>query len=56
MIAFLTENLGSLIVLAVLILTVSLIVGFHVRARRRGKGGCGCGCSGCPMADKCHKK
>ena len=58
MIAFLAENLGSLIVLAVLLLAVGLIIGFRVRAHRRGKGGCGCGCgcNGCPMADRCHPK
>ena len=56
MLGVIRENIGSIIVLAALILTILLILFFRVRAHRRGKGGCGCGCgcNACPMADQCQ--
>ncbi|MGI5935562.1 MAG: FeoB-associated Cys-rich membrane protein [Oscillospiraceae bacterium] len=56
MIAFLTENLGTIIISLVLLAVVALIIANMARKRKRGQSaGCGCGCSGCPSATMCHK-
>ncbi len=63
MIAWLQTNLGSVIVLLILLLTVTLIVRRLILDKRAGKhicggscGSCGGGCSGCPMQGRCHGK
>ncbi len=56
MLSWIVNNLGSILVLAVLLLTVGLVLAFHLRRKRQGKSSCGCGCASCPMADKCHPK
>lgn len=54
MLAYLSQNLGYIVVTAVLALIVAAILVRGAKARRRGKGGCGCGCAGCPNAGLCH--
>ena len=54
MLAFLAENIGSITVLAILLLTVTLVTVALIRKKRRGEGSCGSGCGSCPMAGKCH--
>lgn len=56
MLAWLAENLATILVGAVLIAVVALIVIHLVRNRKRGKTSCGCGCQGCPMNGACHSK
>ena len=51
---FLSQNIGTIIVLALLSLIVFLVVFFKLRAKKQGKGGCSCGCADCPMSGKCH--
>ena len=46
-----SENLGSLIVLALVALLMGLLVFFLVRSKR--KSGCGGGCAGCAFAGSC---
>lgn len=48
---WLSENLGSLIVLVLVALLMGLLVFFLVRSKR--KSGCGGGCSGCAFAGSC---
>jgi hypothetical protein len=56
MIAFLTENLGTIIVSLALLAVVALIIAGMVKKKKRGGSrGCGCSCSGCPGAAACHK-
>ncbi len=66
MISWLQANLGSIVVVLVLLVIVALIVRRLVMDRKAGKhicggscgscgGGCG-GCGGCPMQGKCHSK
>ncbi|MDD4797319.1 MAG: FeoB-associated Cys-rich membrane protein [Eubacteriales bacterium] len=56
MLAFITENLGTIVVSAVLLAVVAAIVTGMVKKRRSGKSAtCGCGCEGCPSASMCHK-
>ena len=54
MLAWLSQNWGTLVVVAVILaLTVAIVVS-RVRAKRAGKGGCGCGCEQCAMRGNCH--
>ena len=66
MLSWLQANLGSIVVVLVLLAIVALIVRRLVMDRKAGKhicggscdscgGGCG-GCGGCPMQGKCHSK
>jgi len=52
MLAWLIENAGSLLVLALIAAAVSLIVGKLVRDRRAGRHCCGGDCSACRGCDK----
>ena len=54
MIAWISENLATIIICVVLIAAVALIVLRMVKNQREGKSGCGCGCSSCPMSGSCH--
>ena len=56
MLAFLSENIGSILVLCALVAVVALIAVKTIRDRRAGKSSCGSGCAHCPMSGKCHKK
>ena len=56
MLTFLSGNVGSFAVLAVLLLTVALVVVALIRKKRRGGCSCGSGCGACPMAEKCHRE
>ena len=55
MIRFLLDNLGTIIVGAVVLAVLAGIVVKLVRDRKKGKA-CACGCDGCPSAEICHKK
>lgn len=56
MLTWLTENLGTILICAVLLAVVAAILVYLIRSRKRGKSSCGCGCSGCPMSGSCHPK
>ena len=66
MLSWLQANLGSIVVVLVLLAIVALIVRRLVMDRKAGKhicggscGSCGGGCSGCggcPMQGQCHGK
>lgn len=70
MLSWLQANLGSIIVVLVLLAVVALIVRRLALDRKAGKhicggscgscgggcGSCGGGCGGCPMQGKCHGK
>ena len=53
--AWLQNNLSTVIVAAVLVLAVTLALFFTLRARKKG-GSCSCGCSSCPYSGGCNKK
>ena len=55
MFAFISENIGSLLVLLALSATLGLIIAANIRQKKQGKSPCA-GCSSCPMAGKCHKE
>ena len=57
MLAWLADNLGTIIISLILIAVVSLIIVRMIKDRKSGKsnGSCGCGCEHCAMHGKCHK-
>ncbi len=54
MLSWLSANLGTILVAAVLILVVGLICVKLSRDKKAGKCSCGKSCSHCAMAGKCH--
>ncbi|MEA4845738.1 MAG: FeoB-associated Cys-rich membrane protein [Clostridiaceae bacterium] len=57
MLAFLTKNLGTIIVGLVVAGIVAAIIVKLVRDKRQGKHiGCDCGCGGCPGSTSCDTK
>ncbi len=54
MMEFLLQNLGTIIVGAILALVLVAAFMKIRKDKKNGKGcGCGCGCSGCPSAGMC---
>ena len=54
MFEWLKHNVGSILILAVVLAIITVIVIFRIRAKKKGKTGCGCGCSSCPGRFTCH--
>ena len=54
MAAFLSENWGNIIVLAVVFAVAAVMVVNMARRKKAGKSGCGCGCGDCPSKGICH--
>ena len=52
MIAWLQQNWGNIVVVAVVALMVGAIIFSLIRAKKQGKSGCSCGCEHCTMS--CH--
>ncbi len=55
MITWISSNIGTIIVAAILIAIVVAIIRSTIKDRRSGKTSCGCGCANCAMAGQCHK-
>jgi len=55
MLSFISENLASIIVGAVVLLIVGAVVIKLIRDKKNHKSSCGACCSGCPMGSECHK-
>ena len=57
MLAFIAENLATILISALLLAVVAGIVAGMVKKKKSGKSAvCGCGCAGCPSAGMCHKQ
>ena len=54
MLAWLADNLGTIIVSVILIAVVSVIIVKMIKDKKQGKGSCGC--EHCAMHGKCHNK
>lgn len=54
MTAWLSANIGSIIVILILLAVIALAVRSVIKDKRSGKGGCGNGCAHCALHDKCH--
>lgn len=56
MLAWIAENIGTILILAALIAIAAMIVLGLLRDKKKGKSSCGYGCSGCAMNGSCHAK
>lgn len=56
MLAWIGENIETIIICAVLLAAVTLIVISMVSRKKKGKSSCGCGCANCPASASCHHK
>ena len=57
MIAFLADNLATILISAALLAVVVLIaINLTKKKKKGGASGCGCGCESCPSASMCHRQ
>ena len=56
MLQWLTANLGTILISAVLLAVVILIVVYLLRKKKAGKSSCGAGCAHCAMHGQCRGK
>ncbi len=56
MLQWLSENIATIIICAVLAVAVAGIIIYLIRNKKRGKSSCGCGCASCAMKGACHSK
>ena len=54
MINWISSNIGTVIVLAVLTFVVACIIYKMIKDKKNNKSSCGCNCSGCSMSGSCH--
>ena len=56
MLAWVTANLSTIVVSAILLAIVTSISLHLIRQKKQGKSSCGCGCANCAMHGQCHGK
>ncbi len=56
MMAWLTDNLGTIVVSLILTAIVAAIVVSMIRDKKKGKSSCGCDCAHCGCCGSCHKQ
>lgn len=56
MFAWISENIGTILICLGLIAVVTAIIVKLIRDHKKGKSSCGCNCAHCAMAGSCHKK
>lgn len=56
MLAWIAENLATIIICLVLAVIVAAIIIGLLRNKKKGKSSCGCNCAHCAMAGSCHNK
>ena len=54
MLAWITENMGTILVCAFLLLIVGAVIMSLLRDRKKGKSSCGYSCAHCAMYGACH--
>ena len=56
MLAIITDNISTIVVLLVVVTVVAVISAGIIRNRKKGKTSCSCGtsCGGCSGAEICH--
>lgn len=55
MLTWISENMATIIICAVLLLIVAAILAGLIRDKKKGRSSCGCGCANCPMNGSCHQ-
>ena len=53
---WIAQNLGTLLISAVLIAIVTSIIISLIRQKKCGKSSCGCNCAHCALHGQCHKQ
>ena len=53
---WIAQNLGTLLISAVLIAIVTSIIISLIRQKKGGKSSCGCNCAHCALHGQCHKQ
>lgn len=56
MFVWIFENIATIVLSILLILTVAAILANMVQKKKKGKSSCGCGCQSCAMNSSCHKQ
>ena len=56
MLTWIAENIGTILISAVLLFVVVLIIVKLVKDKKKGKYSCGCNCAHCAMSGSCHQK
>ena len=57
MFLWIADNIGTIIICAVLIgVVAAIIISIIIKKRKGQSAGCGCGCKNCPNANSCHKE
>ncbi|MBP5593710.1 MAG: FeoB-associated Cys-rich membrane protein [Clostridia bacterium] len=56
MMDWIINNIGSIIVVAILQLVITLILVSFIKNKKKANGSCGCGCANCPMSKTCCGK
>ena len=54
MFAWISANIGTIIICAVLLIIVAAIIIGLVKDKKKGKSSCGCNCAHCAMEGSCH--
>lgn len=54
MLTWLTQNIGTIIISAVLLIVCAAIVRYLIRQKKQGKHSCGGACAHCANAGCCH--
>ena len=54
MLAWLSNNIATVIISLVHTIIVALIIFSLVKNKKKGKSSCGCNCAHCAMAGSCH--
>lgn len=55
MLNFISTNLASIIIGAIVFIIVGAVFIKLIRDKKNHKSSCGAGCGGCPMSNDCHK-
>ena len=56
MLTWISENIATIIICAVLLAIVATVIVGMVRNKKKGKSSCGSGCANCPMSGNCCSK
>ena len=56
MLTWLSQNIATIIICAVLAIIFGLMLWSLLRDRKKGKSSCCGGCAGCALAGQCHAK
>lgn len=54
--AWITENIGTILIGTALVLIVAAVITGMIRDKKKGKSSCGCSCEHCAMNNACHSK